>query len=151
VSAGSLRLSAAAARVAESLDHAVEKATHGLRIDAHQNGVIEAVPQCLLKLAMILSQQAKLLAAIQRRPVWPRPLVRLRDDDCARQGRRTSHGDEPAAAAGFCPDFGREETRSVTLKMNLPSRSSRLTEPWVMVTWPPGGIICSLPPGTSER
>ena len=39
----------------------------------------------------------------------------------------------------------------VTLKMNLPSNCSRLTEDWVMVIVPPGFSIVVSPPGLSDR
>ena len=106
----------------------MKKTPHGVGIDTHEDGIIKTVPHYLREFDVVLPQDAQLLPAIDQRPVRPRPVIRSRHGD-DRRASRVIHGEGLVAEAGFCADFGRAETRLVALKMNLPSKSSRLTEP----------------------
>ncbi len=95
----------------QRVDQSVQSGPQRRRIHPDQNGVIKRVLHHLLKFGVILIKHAQLLAAGDRRAVGLLPSF--------------GHG-----FAGFCsPGFCWALTISVTLKMNLPSNCSRLTEP----------------------
>src|SRR5439155_11513607 len=99
-----------------------------LLVHAHQYRVLDRILQHLRGFLVVLLEHLQLLAAGDRRAVGARP------DHC---------GAAPCSRSDFCV----ASARLPTLKMNLPSRSSRLVADWVMLMACPSFSAPSPPPG----
>src|SRR5439155_12469385 len=123
-----------------------ENLAHLALVASHQHRILERLLRQFFQLGEILVEHLDLLDAGDRlalRRAPDREFVPV----VVRHARPLYLAAPPCGASPspdfFCPP-GEE-------KIICPIRFSRLTEDWVYLICPPGGIICSEPPGTSAR